>query len=118
VEQPIGRLVHLVAVSGLPDQPQRERVRPPPPGLAVTARVGQALWQSACSTPSQQSQYDGTAGMIVAENLTEEEGQGDQRAEDSVASLANLLYNDLCDPRARGNLTERQIGVKDQRAEQ
>jgi hypothetical protein len=38
--------------------------------------------------------------MIVAENLAEEEGQGYQRAEDSVAGLANLLSNDFSDPLA------------------
>jgi hypothetical protein len=38
--------------------------------------------------------------MIVAQNLAKEEGQGYQRAEYSVAGLANLLSNDLSDPLA------------------
>ena len=56
--------------------------------------------------------------MIVAENLAEKEGQGDQRTEDSVAGLASLLSNDLGDPLGRGDLAEGQLRVKDQRAEQ
>jgi hypothetical protein len=56
--------------------------------------------------------------MIVAEDLAEKEGKGDQRTEDSIAGFANLLSNDLGDPLGRGDLAEGQLQVKDQGAEQ
>src|SRR5262249_2109726 len=107
-----------MALSGLPNQPRKERVRQSPPGLAVPAVVWRAFRQAACGTPGQQSGDDSATGMIVAEDLTEEEGEGDQRAEDSLAGLANLLGNDLGDPLGRGDLAERQLQIEDQGAEQ
>jgi hypothetical protein len=50
--------------------------------------------------------------MVIAENLTEEDGQSDQRCEDAVSGPAHLLSDDFGDPVGREGLAEAELGVE------
>ena len=118
VEQPgLGGVV-LEAVGGVADQPGQERLGEPLAGLAVAAGVGRAGGQPAGGAPGQEPGDGGEAGVVVAEELGEEEGEGDQGGEDPVAGLAHLLGDDAGDVLGVEDAGEDQGGVEDEGAEQ
>src|SRR4051794_27235766 len=56
--------------------------------------------------------------MVIAENLAEEDSQGDQGSKDAVSGLAELLRDDLSDPVGRESLAETELGVEGDGTEQ
>ena len=56
--------------------------------------------------------------MVIAENLAEEDSQGEQTCNDAVTGVAELLRDDLSDPVGREGLAEAELGVEGDATEQ
>jgi hypothetical protein len=68
--------------------------------------------------PGQQSCDGGTAGVVVAEDLSQEGTEGNHGCEDPVAGLADLVGDGRGEVLGGQDMAEEEAGVEDERAEE
>src|SRR5207248_398781 len=107
---PVRRCGVLELPAGVASQAGQQPLGQPAAGLAISPGIRRASRQALGGPVGQQAGNGLAAGVIRVEDLAEEDPEGDQRREQSVAETDVLRAEDLSDLARIEQVGERQAG--------